>query len=52
MFMAGDQVPVYPSKDVVGKGARGLPMQIGATGVNVGVLGGMIVIVSEALLAH
>ena len=34
---AGLQVPVIPSKEVVGNGVNGSPLQIGATGLNVGV---------------
>jgi hypothetical protein len=36
---AGDQLPVYPLFDVVGKADNESPLQIGATAVNVGVTG-------------
>ena len=36
---AGDQVPVYPLLDNVGKADKASPLQIGATAVNVGVVG-------------
>ena len=39
LFNAGAQVPVIPLLDVVGKAVRLPPEQIGATEVNVGVIG-------------
>ena len=36
---AGDHVPVILLSDVVGNAAKGSPAQIGATGVNMGVIG-------------
>jgi hypothetical protein len=52
LLMAGDQLPVKPSNEVVGNGERELPIQIGATGVNVGVLLGMMLMVRFAVVAH
>ena len=52
MFSAGDQVPVIPSLDVVGRALNVAPEQIGATAVNVGVTFGLTVIVSVAVVAH
>lgn len=52
LFKAGDQVPVKPSNEVVGNEAKALPIQIGATGVNVGVLLGVMLMVRLAAVAH
>jgi hypothetical protein len=49
---AGNQVPVYPLREVVGKALNVPPAQIGATAVNVGVIFGCTVIVSDAVVAH
>ena len=49
---AGDQVPVIPLFDVVGSADKVAPEQIGATAVNVGVIFGLTVIVSVAVVAH
>ena len=49
---AGVHVPVIPLLDVVGKGVRVAPEQIGATAVNVGVIFGLTVIVNVAVVAH
>ena len=38
MFKAGAHVPVIPLLEVVGSGDKVAPEQIGATGVNVGVI--------------
>ena len=38
LFNAGDQVPLIPFVDVVGNGDKGFPLQMGFTGLNVGVL--------------
>ena len=43
LLSAGDHVPVMPFKEVVGNGARVVPEQIAATGLNVGVTTGSIV---------
>ena len=52
MFSAGDHVPVIPLFDVVDNAASVVPEQIGATGVNVGVMFGLTVIVSVVVVAH
>ena len=52
LFNAGDQVPVMPFSDVVGKADNVAPEQIAATGLNVGVIFGLTVIVSVAVVAH
>ena len=52
MSKAGDQVPVIPLLEVVGKADKVPPEQIGATAVKVGVIFGLIVIVKVVLSAH
>ena len=52
MFKAGDQVPVMPFNDVVGNGAMPAPAQMAATGVKVGVVVGLTVIVIVVVDAH
>ncbi len=52
LFMAGDQVPVIPLVEVVGKAAKLAPEQIGATELKVGVIFGFTVIVKVVVLAH
>ena len=52
LFNAGDQVPVIPFNDVVGKADNVPPEQIGATGLNVGITLLLTVIVNEAVVAH
>ena len=52
LFNAGVQVPVIPFSDVVGNGASKSPKQIDATGSNVGVIFGLTVIVTVAVVAH
>ena len=49
---AGDQVPVIPLLDDVGKGFSVAPEQIGATAVKVGVMFGLTVIVNVVVVAH
>ena len=49
---AGDHVPVIPLFDVVGNAASVAPEQIGATGVKVGVIFGLTVMVSVVVVAH
>lgn len=44
LFKAGDQEPVIPLSEVVGKGDNGVPEQIADTGVKVGVKTGSILI--------
>ena len=52
LFNAGDQVPVIPLVDVVGKADNVAPEQMAFTAVNVGVLFGFTVIVNVAVVAH
>ena len=52
MFNAGAQVPVMPLVDVVGSAVRVAPEQIGATGLNVGVILGLTVMVNVVVVAH
>ena len=52
MFRAGDHPPVMPLLDVVGNGANAAPEQIGATALNVGVMFGLTMMVSVAVVAH
>ena len=52
LFNAGLHVPVIPFNDVVGNAVNTLPEQIGATELNVGVVFGLIVIVSVVVFAH
>lgn len=52
LFNAGDQLPVIPFRDVVGKAANIAPAHIGATGANVGTMAGVIVTVMVATVAH
>ena len=52
LFSAGAHVPVKPLLEVVGNGAKVAPEQIGETGLNVGVMFGLTVIVKVAVVAH
>ncbi len=52
LFNAGLQVPVIPLLEVVGSGVSELPEQIGATAVNVGVVGLFTAMVNVAVVAH
>jgi len=52
LFSAGDQVPVIPFSDVVGKADNAPPEQIAATGSNVGLIFGLTVMVNVAVVAH
>lgn len=52
LFNAGDQVPVKPLFEVVGKAVKVCPLQIGATAVKVGVTFGLTTIVIVAVVAH
>ena len=52
LLTAGAHEPVIPSLDVVGSALNVAPEQIGATGVNVGVMFGLTTIVSVAVVAH
>ena len=49
---AGDQLPVMPLVDVVGKADKVPPEQIGATALNAGVIFGLTVIVKVVVVAH
>ena len=49
---AGDQDPVIPFVEVVGKADKVAPEQIGATALNVGVTFGLTVIVKVVVVAH
>ena len=49
---AGDQLPVIPFVETVGKIGATAPLQMAAIGVNVGVLVGFTDIVILAILAH
>ncbi|TYA60448.1 hypothetical protein FVF61_00070 [Formosa maritima] len=52
MSKAGLQVPVIPLVDVVGKGAKASPLQIGDTCVNNGVMIGFTIISIVSTNAH
>ena len=52
LLSAGLQVPVMPLFDVVGSADSVAPEQIAATGVKVGVMFGLTVIVSVVVVAH
>jgi hypothetical protein len=52
LFKAGDHEPVMPLFDVVGRGDKLVPEQIGATGLNVGVIFGFTVTVYVVVVAH
>ena len=52
MFSAGAHVPVIPLFEVVSKADNASPEQIAATGVNVGVMFALTVMVSVVVVAH
>ena len=52
LFSAGDQLPVKPLVEVVGKAVNVPPEQIGATAANVGTKFGLTVMVKVAVVAH
>ncbi len=52
LSIAGDHVPLIPLLEVVGSALIVAPEQNGPTDVNVGVMFGVIVMVSEAVVAH
>ena len=52
LFNAGDHVPEMPLFEVSGKAVNGVPEQIGAIAVKVGVTWGLTVIVSVVVVAH
>ena len=49
---AGDQFPVIPLVEIVGKAAIGEPLQIGATALKAGTINGLTVIVICAVVPH
>ena len=52
LFSAGAQVPVIPFNDVVGNAANTAPEHIDATGLNVGIMFGLTVMVNVVGVAH
>ena len=52
MFNAGNHTPVMPLVDVAGSGLKVSPLQMGATALNVGVVGLFTVIVRFVVVAH
>jgi hypothetical protein len=52
LFRAGDQVPVYPLREVGGKAVNVPPSHIGATAVKVGSIFGFTVMLRVAVVAH
>src|SRR5260221_8966257 len=52
LLNAGDHAPVIPFSDVVGNAANTAPEQIAATGLNVGVMFGLTVMLTVAVVAH
>ena len=52
LFSTGDQLPVTPLIEVVGKAANVAPEQIGEIGLNVGVILELTEIVIVVLTAH
>ena len=52
LLIAGFQVPVMPLVDVVGSAGIEAPLQNGPTAANVGVTFGVMVIVSDVVVAH
>lgn len=52
LFIPGDQVPVIPLVEVVGKAAKAYPEQIGPTAAKVGTVFGVTVTVIVCVVAH
>ena len=52
LLTAGAQVPVIPLFEVVGSTGAAAPLQIEGTAVKVGVINGLTVTVSVAVVAH
>jgi hypothetical protein len=52
LFIASDQLPEIPFRDVVGNGDNAAPAQIEATCINVGTIRGFTTIVIVAVFAH
>ena len=52
LFRAGDQVPVMPLLEVVGRFAKKSPSQIGGTGVKIAIVGFTTTVISTVAVAH
>ncbi len=52
LFIAGDQIPVTPLLEVVGKSSKTTPEQIGATGLKTAVIGFTIMVKVEGVTVH
>ena len=52
LLIAGDQVPVMLLSDIVGNGAITPPEHIAATGLKVGVIAGLTVMLNVVVEAH
>jgi len=52
LLIAGDQIPVMPLVDVVGRADIDAPMQEEFTTVNEGLMSGVMVIVVDTFCAH
>ena len=52
LFNAGDQLPVIPLVEDVGKAASVVPEQIAATELNAGTISGSTVIINVVVTAH
>ena len=52
LFKAGAHVPVMPLMDVVGNGANAVPEHIAGTGLKVGVVFRLTVMVNVVVVAH
>ncbi len=52
LFIAGDQVPVTPLLEVVGKLAKIAPEQIGATGLKTAAIGFTTMVIVAGVVAH
>ncbi len=52
LFIAGDQVPVTPLLEVVGKSAKTSPEQIGATGLKIAAIGFTTIVKVEGVTVH
>ena len=52
LFKSGDQVPVMPLVEVVGRAAKGVPEQMGGIAAKIGVRAGVMVMVKVVVVAH
>jgi hypothetical protein len=52
LFIAGDQVPITPLLEVVGKAAKTPPEHIGATGVKTAVTGFTTMVIVAGVVVH